>query len=101
MMWWNGDWSWWGWLWMVLIWGLVIWGIVFLVRRLSPPSTPESDGRAHRATPEEILAERFARGEIDAEEFTRRSEVLRSPEKRGEETVKTTTPSDGRGRVSR
>ncbi|HZC99653.1 MAG TPA: SHOCT domain-containing protein [Actinomycetes bacterium] len=77
MMWgWNG-WSWWGWtlmtLSMLVFWGLVIWGIVALFRRTG-------DGRAEqeRPDPERILAERFARGEIDEEEYHRRLQTLRA-----------------------
>ncbi len=75
MMWgWNG-WSWWGWLLMmfsmVAFWGLLIWGIVALFRR-------SGDGRPERPDPERILAERFAAGEIDEEEYRRRLDTLRS-----------------------
>ena len=37
-----------------------------------PPRTPASPG-----TPEQLLAERFARGEIDEEEYRHRLAVLR------------------------
>jgi putative membrane protein len=50
---------------------LVIGGIV-LVRRLWPGSTPGGEGSALR-----ILEERFARGEIDRDEFEERREHLR------------------------
>ena len=61
---------------MVLFWGAVIAGIVLLVRHFSrggqqapaPPSQP--------ASPEQMLAERFARGEIDEEEYRQRLAVL-------------------------
>ena len=77
MMWgWHG-WNWWGWLAMslsmVAFWGLIIWGIVALFRG-SGWNWPRND----RPDPEQILAERFARGEIDEEEYQRRMEVLRS-----------------------
>jgi putative membrane protein len=77
MMWgWNG-WNWWGWALMsfsmIAFWGLVVWGIVTLFRRPGP-----DDSRPGRADPEQILAERFARGEIDEEEYQRRLETLRS-----------------------
>ena len=53
------------------LWVLGIVGIVLLVRYL---------GRADRPgpgpTPERLLAERFARGEIDEEEYRRRLETL-------------------------
>ncbi len=77
MMWgWQG-WSWWGWLLMtvsmVAFWGLIIWGIAAIFRG-SGWTWP----RAERRDPEQILAERFAAGEIDEEEYQRRLQVLRS-----------------------
>ncbi|MDX6245266.1 MAG: putative rane protein [Frankiales bacterium] len=83
MMWWNhGGWAAGDWLamslTMVLIWGLLAALVVWTVR--STRDGPESDGSA--ATPtaraDEVLAERLARGEIDADEFTRRRELLHS-----------------------
>ncbi len=80
MMWgWQG-WSWWGWLLMtvsmVAFWGLVIWGIVAIFRGWGGSWTrPE---RSDRRDPEQILAERFAAGEIDEEEHQRRLEIPRS-----------------------
>ena len=77
MMWgWQG-WSWWGWLamslGMVAFWGLIIWGIVALFRGWGGTST-----RPERHDPEQILAERFASGEIDEDEYQRRLETLRA-----------------------
>ncbi len=70
-------------------WGMMIFGplmmiafvaavvaiVVLLVRRLGPSAAPH--GPAAR-TPLDILEERFARGEIDAEEFEARRRVLSS-----------------------
>lgn len=74
MDWGNGDWGW-GWgAWvvmtasMVLFWGLVAWVIVTVVRR--PDDKP--------VAPEEVLAGRFARGEIEEDEYRRRRDALRS-----------------------
>ena len=61
---------------MVLFWGAVIAGIVLLVRHFgrsgqqtpAPPSQPPA--------PEQLLAERFARGEIDEQEYRQRLAVL-------------------------
>src|SRR6266540_3343106 len=79
---WGYDWGWGAWLlmsvMMVLFWGLVIAGIVVLVRYLTSSrqgGTPASD--SGRSSAEEILAERFARGEIDEDEYTRRRRLLR------------------------
>ncbi|HEX8347243.1 MAG TPA: hypothetical protein VF657_21265 [Actinoplanes sp.] len=69
----------------LLFWALVIVGIVALVRYL------DSDGRRggpemHRPTPQQTLAERFARGNIDEDEYIQRLQVL-----------DTTTPTRGPG----
>lgn len=71
MMWGFGAGLW----WMPLVWlallGVTVWLVVSLVR----PTTPRSDSRAM-----EILEERFARGEIDRDEFeSRRDELVRQP----------------------
>ncbi|GAA0229682.1 hypothetical protein GCM10009527_027740 [Actinomadura nitritigenes] len=66
---------------MVLFWGLLIFGIVMLVRFLgSSPSrtqTPPAQPPHPSASGEQILAERYARGEINAEEHQERLDVLR------------------------
>lgn len=54
---------------MVGFWGLLFWAVVSLVRR-PKEAVPKS------RTAEEILAERFSRGEIDTEEFEARRRVL-------------------------
>lgn len=79
---WNGDWNGWAWLAMsvsmLVFWGLVIWGVVALVRSGSNGSGGNgSSGSATGRDAEQILRERFARGEIDVEEFERRREFLR------------------------
>jgi putative membrane protein len=75
VMWWPDGWGWGGWVAMTLamlaMWGFVAWLIVALIR--PPESRHERNPNA-----EEILAERFARGEIDEEEFTKRKALLRS-----------------------
>jgi putative membrane protein len=58
---------------MVLFWAVAILGGVALLRHLLRPA-PAARGN----TPEEVLAERFARGEIDDEEFDRRRKALRA-----------------------
>ena len=72
MYWGNGDWNWTAWvamtLGMVLFWGLVAWLLVTLVRH------PRDNGR----TALDLLDERFARGEIDEDEYRRRRDALRS-----------------------
>ena len=64
----------WAWVWMclgmIVFWGLVAWVAVTLVRqgRRVGPDKPEADA---------LLEERFARGEIDEDEYRRRRELIR------------------------
>lgn len=83
MMWWypaDGV-SGWGWvamtISMLLFWAVLVLGGIALYRGLS---RPRSGGfpAGRRPTPEDILAERFARGEIDEEEYRRRRDALQS-----------------------
>lgn len=64
MMYWFGDVSDWGYTLMLLsmavFWGLLITGLVLLFR---------VDGRQQTATPEQLLAQRYARGELDGTEY--------------------------------
>ncbi len=61
----------------VLFWGLIVGGIVVLVRYLGRAGRQGAGGPAQPAIPEQILAERFARGDIDEEEYQRRLGILR------------------------
>ena len=77
---WNYGMGWGGWLLMsatmVGFWALVVFGIVALFRgggSSAPPAGRQGDDEAQH-----ILDERFARGDIDAEEYRRRQQVLRS-----------------------
>lgn len=67
---------------MIVFWGLIIAAFVLLLRAFDrpqptgphrPPWAPPT-----QASPEQLLAERFARGEIDEEEYRRRLQVLRA-----------------------
>lgn len=73
----GGD-GWGGWIWgalmMVVFWGGLLALVVFLVRGFGRPSRGEETRRGPDA--KEILAERFARGEISEEEFEQRKRVL-------------------------
>ncbi|BDB60713.1 MAG: SHOCT domain-containing protein [Rhodococcus sp. (in: high G+C Gram-positive bacteria)] len=79
--WYGAGWG--GWLLMmvmfVLFWsaivGLAVYGI-YLVRRPAASGRPEPERPAHHDA-ERILAERFARGEIDEDEFLARRATLR------------------------
>jgi putative membrane protein len=70
---WHGDPSAWGWLWMatmmIAFWALVVWLVLVVVRG---PATRGPD----RAS--DILDERFARGEISADELHRLRDELAS-----------------------
>ena len=83
MMGWYGDgaWGWAGWLVMTLMmvafWGLVVWGLVAIFRGTSR-SDDRNTGGGRTRDPWEILDERFARGEIDVEEYRARQDVLRT-----------------------
>ncbi|MFI9048464.1 SHOCT domain-containing protein [Streptomyces sp. NPDC053427] len=79
----------WGWfamtVGMVLFWALVVTAGVLLFRalaRTAPPGGEHTGRRGDRPpggpTPEQILAERYARGEIEDEEYRRRLATLRS-----------------------
>jgi putative membrane protein len=72
-MWYGHGYGAWGWffgtLMMAAFWGAVVWLVLSATRR------NESSGPT-RQTPEEILAERYARGEIDADEYRRRLDDL-------------------------
>jgi putative membrane protein len=63
--------GWWGmgfgWISMILFWGLVILAIAALAKWLM--HQPPSGGSPRDKTPLEILQERYARGEIEREEY--------------------------------
>lgn len=66
----------------LLFWALVIAGVVALVRYVGP-AAPQRNVAAETATPQRLLAERFARGEIDEEEYRRRLAILGGAAKTG------------------
>ena len=57
---------------MVVFWGAVVTAIVFAVRGWNHQPTAPTSNDAQR-----ILDERFARGEIEADEYQRRRDLLR------------------------
>jgi putative membrane protein len=79
MMWWwpGGGTTGWGWvamtISMALFWGVLVLGGIWLARALNRPGASSGD---RSSTPEQVLAERFARGEIDEEEYRGRLETL-------------------------
>lgn len=71
----SNGWAWW-WmlpmmLFMVLLAGAVIWGVVAVVRSTT------STAQITRPDAEDVLNERFARGEIDVSEYRERLDALR------------------------
>ncbi|WP_344065692.1 SHOCT domain-containing protein [Terrabacter lapilli] len=75
----GGGPGWFGWLMttvaMLAFWGLLVFGGVAVFRNVRRDSGGTRSGGDEAMR---LLEERFARGEIDAEEFTRRRELLRS-----------------------
>jgi putative membrane protein len=75
MMWWDDS----GWGWfamtisMIVFWALAAAVVIMLVRSSRDTGTVGDQAD----DPEQILRQRFARGEIDTEEYERRREVLR------------------------
>ena len=73
MMWhWSGWWGWWGWWWTWLVWifliALIIWAV---------SSSRTLRYRGGRDLAEDIVRQRYARGEITSEEYERLLNDLR------------------------
>lgn len=62
----------------VLFWGAVIYFGIHLFRSYNSRISTGNAGSYARLDPMDILRERYARGEIDAEEYRRRKEDLQS-----------------------
>ena len=83
MMYWNdGSPGWGGWVvmsvMMALFWGALIFGGVAVWKALNRDNRNPRPHRSdeERADPERLLDERFARGEIDEDDYTRRRDLL-------------------------
>lgn len=63
-----------GFIFMVLFWGIIIWLIVALIKGLSGHNQPRIETK--NKTPLEILKERYAKGEIEKEEFEEKKKDL-------------------------
>lgn len=70
----GGGWMGFGYVFMVAIWVLVALGIVALVRWIA--SLPEGQRGGRGKTPLEILQERYARGEIERDEYEQKKRDL-------------------------
>ena len=87
---WNDGWDSWWWMtvMMIVFWGGLIWIAVALTRRgnrtVHPPTSAMVPPPPTRQAPDEILAERFARGEIESDDYHQRLEALQ----RGRAVVK-------------
>ncbi|WP_308403874.1 SHOCT domain-containing protein [Streptomyces rhizoryzae] len=114
MMFWYGHGGGWGWpaamLGMVLFWALVITVGILVFRALARPGPHGGDepgrgspGRHPGAGPgaEQILAERYARGEIEDEEYHRRLAVLRTAAQAGAQRGATGSGGAARGWAGR
>ena len=83
MMWYDGNgWGWAGWILMtvgmVAFWALVITAVVLAIRYLTGSRSSDASATSsvqNRA--DDVLAERFARGEIDENEYRQRLSALR------------------------
>lgn len=86
MMWDNGSWSAADWMLMgfamLLFWALVVTGIIWAVRSASGSAARRDSVSLHKPTPpsrasaQDILDERYARGELSDEEYRQRRELL-------------------------
>lgn len=78
---WHGYWSVGDWVWMSLVmvvfWSLVVAGTVWLVRGRHGSDRP-TDRQGSATSPQQLLDERYARGELSDEEYLHRRDLLAS-----------------------
>ena len=80
---WNDGWSggwWWMAIMMVAFWGGIVWIALTVIRHTNHTPHLHAPGSAPAAppprTPQEILAERLARGEIEPDDYRQRLDAL-------------------------
>jgi putative membrane protein len=78
----NGAMSGWGWtVGMIVFWGaLITLGVAWRYRRHGPVELAQAPAGGARPPSEQILAERYARGEMDESEYSTRLATLRQAE---------------------
>ncbi len=76
---WSGNWWWMG-IMMIAFWGGIIWIAVTLIRHTNHAPQLHAHGPVPavpaRQTPQEVLAERLARGEIEPDDYRQRLDAL-------------------------
>jgi len=60
---------------MIIFWGAVVWAIIAAVRHNSASNKPDSHGQSGAL---QILDDRFARGEIDEQEYRSRRDAIQA-----------------------
>ena len=72
------GWGWWGmgWIFMIIFWGLIIAGLIFLVRWLAGLSRQRTSHDIAQDSALEILKRRYAKGEIDKNEYEEKKKDL-------------------------
>lgn len=77
-MWWHDTGASWVWMsvMMVAFWTIVVVAVIGVARASKNPHDGSWSERPAAPTPKEILAERYARGEIDSEEYRHRLDEI-------------------------
>jgi len=72
------GWGWWGmgWIFMIIFWGLIIVGLIFLIRWLAGLSRSRAPYDKTHDSAIEILKQRYAKGEINKNEFEEKKRDL-------------------------